>query len=209
MANVTMSANHRQIFVVDLDGSFFDAEVAMEGNGICRDLVSTIQQEEHNYLQNVSEILLFLLMPDEDFAASPMRVLLREIVANSLLKPTLDLVSDPDFINQTIVWMCGAGAVGGAAGQDSDAGDDPKIKPDIFISSVRCSESLEELSAIRDMVADEIAYLRSNDSKSDSELKQQLNSLLYVKKVIHNRITVIQSGHQGEDLMTVPGEGKL
>ena len=48
----------------DLDGAFFDAEVAMEGNGICRDLVSTIQQEEHNYLQNVSEILLFLLMPD-------------------------------------------------------------------------------------------------------------------------------------------------
>ena len=143
--------NTFNLLFADLDGSFFDAEVAMEGNGICRDLVSTIQQEEHNYLQNVSEILLFLLMPDEDFAASPMRVLLREIVANSLLKPTLDLVSDPDFINQTIVWMCGAGSVGGAAaaGQDSDAGDDPKIKPDIFISSVRCSESLEELSAIR------------------------------------------------------------
>merc|ERR1712029_600846 len=49
----------------DLDGLFFDAEVAMEDNKICRDLVSTIQQEEHNYLQNVSEILLFLLMPDD------------------------------------------------------------------------------------------------------------------------------------------------
>ena len=79
--------------------------------------------------------------------ASPTRVLLREIVANSLLKPTLDLISDPDFINQTIVWMCGGSA--GGAGQDGDAGDDPKIKPDVFISSVRCSESLEELSAVR------------------------------------------------------------
>jgi len=48
----------------DLDGLFFDAGVAVEDNKICRDLVSTIQQEEHNYLQNVSEILLFLLMPD-------------------------------------------------------------------------------------------------------------------------------------------------
>ena len=53
----------------DLDSLFFDAEVAMEassqeGNEICRDLVATIQQEEFMYLQNVSEILLFLLMPD-------------------------------------------------------------------------------------------------------------------------------------------------
>ena len=41
-------------------------------------------------------------------------------------------------------------------------------------SAVRCSESLEELSAIRDRVSEEIACLRQNDSKSDSDLKQRV-----------------------------------
>jgi len=165
--------------LVELESLFFDAEVAMEGN-VCRDLVSTIQQEEHNYLQNVSEILLFLLMPEIDFSASPLRVLLREIVANSILKPTLDLLSDPDFINQTLVWLY----------------SDYKIKPDIFSNSIRCSENIDELSATRDLVSEEIAYLRSNDSRSemDSTLKQQLNSLLYIRKVITNRIHAVESG---------------
>ena len=45
---------------VDLETLFFDAEVAMETN-LCRDLASSIQQEELHYLQNVAEILLFLL----------------------------------------------------------------------------------------------------------------------------------------------------
>ena len=34
----------------------------MEGN-VCRDLSSSIQQEELIYLQQVAELLLFLLMP--------------------------------------------------------------------------------------------------------------------------------------------------
>ena len=40
-----------------------------------------------------------------------------------------------------------------------------------------CSESLEELTAIREKVSEEIACLRQNDSKSDSDLKQQVCSL--------------------------------
>ena len=175
----------------DLETLFFDAEVAMEGK-VCRDLVSTIQQEEHSYLQNLAEILLFLLMPEMDFAASPLRLLLREIVANSILKPALDLVSEPDFINQTLVWLH----------------SDYKIKPDVFSNSVRSSESIEELSATRDMVSEEIAYLRSNDSKGDldSSLKQQLNSLLFIRKVISNRIRVVQSGGSDTDSMGIPSQ---
>ena len=55
---------------------------------------------------------------------------------------------------------------------------------------VRYSESIEELQATRDSVTKEISYLRSNDSKSenDGSLKQQLNSLLYLKKNVDARI---------------------
>ena len=47
--------------IVDLKSLFFDAEVAMETN-LCRDLASSIQQEELDYLQRIYEILLFLLL---------------------------------------------------------------------------------------------------------------------------------------------------
>ena len=164
---------------VDLESLFFDAEVAMETN-LSRDLASSIQQEELNYLQNVAEILLFLLLKEQDFNAIPMRTLAREILVNVILKPTLDLVSDPDFINQTLVWLY----------------QDYKIKHEVFLTSIRYSENMEELNATKEMVSKEISFIRSNDSKgdSDSSLKQQLNSLLFLMKVIDTRIKRLNSG---------------
>ena len=47
----------------DLESMFFDAEVAMEGEVVCRDLACTIAQEEIYYLQDIAELLLFLLLP--------------------------------------------------------------------------------------------------------------------------------------------------
>ena len=116
---------------------------------ICRDLASSIQQEELDYLQRISEILLFLLLKEQDFNAVPFRAIAREILVNDILKPTLDLVSDPDFINQTLVWLY----------------QDYKIKNDIFLTSIRTSENMEELLAAREMVAKEVSFIRSNDSK--------------------------------------------
>jgi sorting nexin-13 len=174
--------------IVDLESLFFDAEVAMETT-LCRDLAASIQQEELNYLQSVAEILLFLLLKEDDFNAIPMRTLGREIIVNVLLKPTLDLLSDPDFINQTLVWLY----------------EDYKIKHDVFLTSIRYSENMEELLATRETLNKEISFIRSNDSKGelDSTLKQQLNSLLYLKKVIDARIHRIQSGSD-TDSMGIP-----
>ena len=174
--------------IVDLESMFFDAEVAMETN-LCRDLASSIQQEELNYLQSVADILLFLLLPEDDFNAIPMRTLAREILVNIVLKPTLDLLSDPDFINQTLVWLH----------------QDYKIKIELFLASIRCSENMEELMATRENVTKEISFIRSNDSKGelDSSLKAQLNSLLYLKKAIDARINRIQSGSDS-DSMGIP-----
>lgn len=54
--------NVRVSYFFKQESLFFDAEVAMEGN-VCRDLASSIQQEELIYLQQIAELLLFLLMP--------------------------------------------------------------------------------------------------------------------------------------------------
>ena len=107
-----------------------------------------------DYLQSISESLLFLLLKKQDFEALPFRILAREIIVNNVLKPTLELISDPDFINQTLVWLY----------------QDYKIKNDIFLTSIRTSDNVGELLATREMVAKEVSYIRSNDSKGKFEV---------------------------------------
>ena len=169
--------------LVDLESLFFDAEVAMETN-LCRDLASSTQQEELSYLQSISEILLFLLLKEKDFNAIPFRALAREIIVNDILKPTLDLVSDPDFINQTLVWLY----------------QDYKIKNEIFLTSIRYSENMEELLATREMVSKEISLIRSNDHEGELASKSQLNSLLFLTKVIESRIKRLKSGGDSDSV---------
>ena len=61
-----------------------------------------------------------------------------------MLKPVLDLVSDPDFINQNIVWLY----------------QDLPIKPDLLSMAIRHSESAEELQATRESVSQAIGIIR-------------------------------------------------
>lgn len=61
---------------------------------------------------------------------------------------------------------------------------------------LRQTDSLEELTATKSIVCKEIAHLRSKDAGGDDDLtvKQQLNSLLYVKKILENRIIGMKEG---------------
>lgn len=121
-----------------------------------------------------------------DFQAHSLRTLTRELLVNVVLKPILDLVSDPDFLNQSIVWLY----------QDYD------MKQELFATTLRHSECIEELQATREIVSREISILRSNDSRGeeDSSLKQQLNSLLSLRKAIDARIHRLQSGSETDSI---------
>lgn len=57
------------------------------------------------YLHDVTDVLLYLLMPSEDFRSRPFRFLIREIIVKQIILPVLDMLSSPDFINHTIVWL--------------------------------------------------------------------------------------------------------
>lgn len=72
------------------------------------------------YLQQVSEVLLYLLLPPADFQNQVTRVFLRELIANIVLLPVVDLITDPDYINQTIVWMVRQRNKGLYKGDDRD-----------------------------------------------------------------------------------------
>lgn len=57
------------------------------------------------FLCEIMEVLLYILLPDEDFQCKPLRFLLRDIFANGVILPLFDLVADPDYINQAMLWI--------------------------------------------------------------------------------------------------------
>ena len=179
----------------DLESAFFDAELAAEEStsaSVCRDLVSTVLEDEIRYLQDVADIVLFLLLPKDDFAAQGLRTLTRELLVHIVLKPVLDMFSDPDFINQNIVWLY----------------RDYPIKPDLFVLTLRYSECVEELEETRECALREIDVIRSKDSLagSDATLKQQLDSLIYLKKLLDDRITRLKKGSETDSIIGLPGQ---
>ncbi|KAI5726648.1 hypothetical protein M8J76_006212 [Diaphorina citri] len=157
-----------------LEDLFFDLELKLEKNAQCRDQICMDCKQERYYLQHVAEVILYLVVPSEEFHCLVLRYLLRDILVNTILVPIINLLSDPDYINLTILWLC----------------DDIQIPSDIFLSAVQISDSIPELQATNDLLMKEIATLRSKDSGGDDEsvIKAQLNSLLYLYQIIQNKI---------------------
>ncbi|CAL1526462.1 unnamed protein product [Lymnaea stagnalis] len=162
-----------------LESAFFDMEVEMENN-MCRDLVCLDPEAERQYLQDLSEVLLYLLLPKEDFHNKPFRYIVREVLVNGIFLPTIDLLSDPDYINQYMAWMC----------------YETSFTRETFLTVIRSSDSMEELEAVRDMVDSDIAKWRSKDTggSDDTAIKQNLNSLMFLRDTCDMRIRRLKSG---------------
>ncbi|XP_012879441.1 PREDICTED: sorting nexin-13 [Dipodomys ordii] len=88
----------------DLVDTFFEVEVEMEKE-VCRDLVCTSPKDEEAFLRDLCEVLLYLLLPPGDFQNKIMRYFVREILARGILLPLINQLSDPDYINQYVIWM--------------------------------------------------------------------------------------------------------
>ncbi|XP_049843380.1 sorting nexin-13-like isoform X2 [Schistocerca gregaria] len=165
----------------ELEPLFFDLEVTMEGGDLCRDLVCTDPEYEKQFLRDLSEVVMFLLLPPEDFQCKALRFLLRELLVSSVLLPLFALFSDPDYINQIIVWLvC----------------KEIPLTSEAFLTALRVTDNRDELTATREIVVREIAQLRSRDSggEDDTWVKQQLSSLQYLRKVVDARLQRLKDG---------------
>ena len=62
------------------------------------------------------------------------------------------------------------------------------ISSDDFMAVLRCTDNLDELTATQQVVRHEIAVQRSRDKggEQDEQVKQQLNSLNYVREIIES-----------------------
>ncbi|XP_074084956.1 sorting nexin-25 isoform X1 [Macrotis lagotis] len=59
--------------------------------------------EEVRFLQTCSRVLVFCLLPSKDVQSLSLRIVLAEILTTKVLKPVVELLSDPDYINQMLL----------------------------------------------------------------------------------------------------------
>nr|XP_056713314.1 sorting nexin-13 isoform X2 [Euleptes europaea] len=178
----------------DLVDTFFEVEVEMEKE-VCRDLVCTSPKDEEGFLRDLCEVLLYLLLPPGDFQNKIMRYFVREIIARGILLPLINQLSDPDYINQYVIWMI----------------RDSVCSYEAFMNIIKLSDNIGELEAVRDKAAEELQYLRSLDTAGDdiNNIKNQINSLLFVKKVCDSRILRLQTGKEIDTVKLAVKCGKL
>ncbi|XP_061183627.1 sorting nexin-25-like [Saccostrea echinata] len=61
------------------------------------------EDTETEFLRKVCESLLIALLPKEYIHCHTLRRMLREILTSSVLKPSVDMMCDPDYINQKLI----------------------------------------------------------------------------------------------------------
>ncbi|XP_059584926.1 sorting nexin-13 isoform X2 [Alligator mississippiensis] len=178
----------------ELVDMFFEVEVEMEKD-VCRDLVCSSPKDEEGFLRDVCEVLLYILLPPGDFQNKIMRYFVREILARGILLPLINQLSDPDYINQYVIWMI----------------RDSNCNYEAFMNIIKLSDNIGELEAVKDKAGEELQYLRSLDTAGDdiNTIKNQINSLLYVVKVCDSRIQRLQSGKEIDTVKLAANFGKL
>ncbi|CAG9096368.1 unnamed protein product [Plutella xylostella] len=157
--------------LVDL---FFDLECAVENKRMCRDVFCLDPDKEYALLSEVSQAVLYLVAPEEAWNCHALKLLLTELLSAVVLKPLVNLLSDPDNINRAIIRMfC----------------KDISLSSELFLMVIRCSSDAEELDATLDMVQKDIQKLHSKDSAGEWEIqdRQKLSSLQYLSRIVQAR----------------------
>ena len=53
----------------------------------------------------ITDFLLLLVGPNEEVGCRPVQLLSSQIISSVVFLPLLNLLSDPDYINQVIIWL--------------------------------------------------------------------------------------------------------
>ncbi|XP_051784395.1 sorting nexin-25 [Erpetoichthys calabaricus] len=61
------------------------------------------RQEELRFLRTCSRLLILCLIPTKDAHSRTLRIVLAEVVAAKVLKPLIEVLSDPDYINRMLL----------------------------------------------------------------------------------------------------------
>lgn len=106
------------------------------------------------------------------------------IFVKTILLPIFEQLSSPDFINGIIISLC----------------KENLPTTETFIAVLQETDG-GELEAVLKSVEQEILFVRSKDDNGDgTNMKQQLGSLLYLKKIIKSHLKKFEESEDAKSL---------
>ncbi|XP_055676635.1 sorting nexin-13-like [Lutzomyia longipalpis] len=130
------------------------------------------EDDLEDYLTHIMETVLYFTLPEEDFACLPLRTFLCTLLANVVVKPALEMLADPDFMNLQVARLFN---------KEPPPGE-------FLLKLIRQCTDLSELRACRQLITKEMD-LKYRDPNYAAELA----SLKYAQKLIDLRISYIQN----------------
>lgn len=116
-------------------------------------------EHELNFLRQVCEVLLCACLPKELLECTLVRVLVREYLACRILQPTIDMICDPDYINQKLLIYLTKRE------ETMERGKKPmtyKYKDfEEFMSQIQKCEDVDELHILRQQVITDIIQAKA------------------------------------------------
>lgn len=123
-------------------------------------------ESELNFLRQICEVLLCVLLPRDLLECTPVRVLIREYLTCRILQPTIDMVCDPDYINQKLLAYLEKREEAIKSAEKKNVYE----TYDEFIKHIKKCEDLVELQQIRQNTITEIIQ-----AKAVSKMKKSRN----------------------------------
>ena len=116
-------------------------------------------ERELNFLRQVCEVLLCVCLPKELLECTPVRVLAREYLACRILQPTIDMICDPDYINQKMLVHLAKRE------ETQERGKKPTVYKykdfEEFMSQIKRCEDVEELQTLRSQIITDIIQAKA------------------------------------------------
>ncbi|XP_042894783.1 sorting nexin-13 isoform X3 [Parasteatoda tepidariorum] len=156
---------------LSIEALFFEKEFN-HGENICRENVCCSPEHEMEYLQNVCDTVLYLLLPPEAFDNNLLRKMIREILVSSVLRPLIYQFSDPDEINQNLIYLC----------------KDYIVTSKTLLNVLRKTDNQDELKAFIQISKHEHKVQNAQDAGDKDEIKKYLKSISYIESVAQHRL---------------------
>ncbi|KAJ7423457.1 Sorting nexin-25 [Willisornis vidua] len=184
--------------------------------------------EEVRFLQKCAQVLVYCLLPSKDVQSVSLRIVLAEILATKVLKPVVELLSDPDYINRMLLSQLEYREQMNEH-QKKDYTYAPSYEE--FIKLINSSADVEFLKQLRYQIVVEIVQAttisnipqvkRQKDSKGKEtaamkadllrarNVKRYINQLTVAKKQCEKRIRLLggPAYDQQEDGISDEGDG--
>ncbi|GFS51622.1 sorting nexin-13 [Nephila pilipes] len=155
---------------ITIESIFFEKENEFEKD-LCREIVCSCPDKEEEYLQCICDLLLYILLPPEDFNNKILKHFLREVLTSSVLQPLLSQFSDPDIINQNLIWLC----------------KDHVLTNKILLGILRRTDSIDELAAFLQISKHELKVQNAKDSGDKDEMKKCIKSIMFVQNIARQK----------------------